>query len=81
MYRASQFSLFLFFRTTSHVTISKILAEEQNKINSYNSDFLNIYYFLQFLEIEGSDIMEKHHTKVVGKVFCGLFMRLVFHTN
>lgn len=22
--------------------------------------------------------MEKHHTKVAGKVFCGLFMKLVF---
>lgn len=54
------FSAISFFSNNfSYHYFKDILSEEQNKINSYTSYSLNIYYFLQPLEIQGSDIMEK----------------------
>ena len=83
MYRASQFSLlFLFFSNNfpCHYFKDTFRGAKQNEF----IQLLLLEYLLFssiFFEIEKSDIMEKHHTKVVGKVFCGLFMKLVFHTN
>lgn len=59
----------LFSNSFSYHYFKDTLSEEQNKINSYNSYSLNIYSFLQPLEIQGSDIMEKHHTKTEGNIF------------
>lgn len=68
----SIFSVISLFSTDfSYHYFKDILSEEQNKINSYNSYPLNMYYFLQPLEIKGSDVMEKHDPKMEGNVFGG----------